>query len=485
MDTIRVDPAPRYELSPWLYMQFMEPLGVTDSSVEAAWDHPHGRWHEFVVEETRKLAPGLMRWGGILSSYYRWREAVGDRAARRPMLNLMWGGVETNQVGTAEFCEFCEAVGADKLFCVNFLSDGVERWRRTPAGEDRTGDAAEAAAWVAYCNDPDNAERRAHGRLNPYGVRLWQIGNETSYYTPGFTAEEAAAHTAAFARAMRRADPAVQLIGWGDSGWARTMAEAAGEHLDYIAFHYHVGPDAGVPLDALRYNDYRLDWDRTWEQLMGAWQGLQAVIDEKRGELAGYGLKLAMTEGHFALPGRNRCEVLSTWAAGVANARALNIQERNADILKIATLADFCGTRWMVNSLYIEHPAQRAYRMPVAHVTGLYRRHVGTAGLHAQAPAGLDVAASRTGDTVYLHVVNTSMDKSRRVEFHVGECQAGGGRAYVLRQDPRWEIMADNAGELAVREEPFEGSAFTFPPASVTAVELRLSGPEPGLPDRP
>jgi alpha-L-arabinofuranosidase len=37
--TILVDPKPLFELSPYLYMQFMEPLGATDGSVEAAWDH--------------------------------------------------------------------------------------------------------------------------------------------------------------------------------------------------------------------------------------------------------------------------------------------------------------------------------------------------------------------------------------------------------------------------------------------------------------
>jgi hypothetical protein len=34
-----LDPAPQFEISRLLYMQFMEPLGVTDSSVEAAWDY--------------------------------------------------------------------------------------------------------------------------------------------------------------------------------------------------------------------------------------------------------------------------------------------------------------------------------------------------------------------------------------------------------------------------------------------------------------
>ena len=36
---IELDPTPLFELSPYLFMQFMEPLGATDGSVEAAWDH--------------------------------------------------------------------------------------------------------------------------------------------------------------------------------------------------------------------------------------------------------------------------------------------------------------------------------------------------------------------------------------------------------------------------------------------------------------
>ena len=32
-----IDPKPLFKISPRLFMQFMERLGVTDSSVEAAW----------------------------------------------------------------------------------------------------------------------------------------------------------------------------------------------------------------------------------------------------------------------------------------------------------------------------------------------------------------------------------------------------------------------------------------------------------------
>ena len=78
--TITIDPTPLFELSPYLYMQFMEPLGAIDGSVEAAWDHLRDDWRDDVVAITRDLGPTMMRWGGIFTDFYRWREGVGPRA---------------------------------------------------------------------------------------------------------------------------------------------------------------------------------------------------------------------------------------------------------------------------------------------------------------------------------------------------------------------------------------------------------------------
>src|SRR5690606_12557490 len=107
----------------------------------------------------------------------------------------------------------------DPLICVNFESDGRRRFMQAK-GSVRSGDAREAAEWVAYCNQADHPERREHGQGRPLDVRYWQIGNETSYDRNGFDVETAAVKTVAFARAMRAVDPSIKLIGWGDSGWA-------------------------------------------------------------------------------------------------------------------------------------------------------------------------------------------------------------------------------------------------------------------------
>src|SRR2546429_6627577 len=79
-------------------MQFMEPLGATDGSVEAAWDHLLDQWREDVVEITRELGPPMMRWGGIFSDFYRWREGVGPRDTRPSMLNLLRSEEHTSEL---------------------------------------------------------------------------------------------------------------------------------------------------------------------------------------------------------------------------------------------------------------------------------------------------------------------------------------------------------------------------------------------------
>ncbi len=475
--TIVIDSTPRFRLSPDLYMQFMEPLGATDGSIEAAWDHLAGDWRADLVEVTKELAPPLIRFGGCFSSYYRWREGVGLRSHRKPMVNLLWGGVESNQVGTHEFVDFCRRVGARGFFCVNFESDGRRHWARPQPGVVRCAGPAEAAAWVDYCNTPAHARRIRNGAEEPFGLKLWQIGNETSYDPNGYDCETAARRTVAFSQAMRRKDPEIKIIAWGDSGWAPRMLEIAGEHIDYLAFHnmFNAGADSGD--SPLRFDAFRDDPARTWAQLMDAYRWPEKKILDMRAQTDGAGIPLAMTECHFSLPGRNRNEVLSTWAAGVANARILNLHERHGDVLKIATLADFCGTRWLVNAIMLPTPAGRgrAFMLPVARVMGLYRKHSGARALHVdKAPARLDVTASRRGKRIFLHVVNTSRTQSARATIRLPGVAIRSGEIHEIAAPPELEIMRHNAEALAPTTRPIPTSlTCRFAPASVSAVVLQ------------
>ncbi|MCD6364517.1 MAG: alpha-L-arabinofuranosidase [Planctomycetes bacterium] len=473
-----VDPAPLFDLSPHLYMQFMEPLGATDGSVDASWDYRTNTWRKDLVAVTRKLAPTLIRWGGCFASYYRWREGVGPRNRRRPMHNLLWKGMETNQVGTHEFVDFCRMVRADPLLVINFESDGRMHWARPAKGIDRRGTAAEAAEWVDYCNNPANKQRRRNGSTEPLRVPLWQIGNETSYDRNGFDCETAARKTVRFAKAMRRADPTIKLIGWGDSGWAPRMLEVAGEHLDYIA--YHNGYRSTLADSPLNEDDYRKDPDLTWRHLMTGADWAARKLKVMRQQTDGSGAALALTESHYSLPGRNRCNVLASWAAGVAYARIFNLYQRNGDALKIATLADFCGTRWMCNAVILPMPGHKgAYMMPVARVMSLFRRHTGRKAVNVRlCPSDLDVTAARTGKKIYLHVANTRRTRSVGASLGIDGMRIVSGKVFEIAPRAELEVWAGNAEKFAPAAKKLPAAAkWTFPPASVTAIELTAAEP--------
>ena len=347
-NTIVLDPKPLFDISPHLYMQFMEPLGATDGSVEASWDWDADDWRKDFVDVVRDLSPDVVRFGGLFSRYYHWRESVGPVSQRPSMRNYVWGGKETNRVGTHEFVDFCRRVGAAPLYCVNFLSDGEARYRVTPEG-NRSGDAREAADWVSYANDPDNRQRKANGAAEPLNIKLWQIGNETSYGMATFAKDDSIAHTIEFAKAMKERDRSIQLIGWGDrrrgSGlWAGDLLKQAGEYLDLVAIHM-MGQSPKRPDTVLKGLRYEKEPQRAWEELLELSNDVEKRVIELEEAIAvvGSSAGIAITEGHLSLSPPNSNPILREWLSAAYHARSLNIYQRHAARVKIATAADFQG----------------------------------------------------------------------------------------------------------------------------------------------
>src|SRR5438445_5691416 len=209
---------------------------------------------------------------------------------------------------------------------------------------------------------------------------------------------------------------------------------------------------------------------------MKAWQLNDAKLRSIRDNLGARNIPLALTECHFVIPGRDRGGVLASWAAGVSYARILSARRRHGDVLRIATAADFCGTRWQNNAVIIPTPKgnNRAYLQPVARVMQLYRRHIGSHAIKVVgAPDGLDVVASRRGDTTYLHVANTLRTRPVTAAIQIGGRAIGSGRVFEIAADPAVEVSYLNAADvMKAVEKPFAaGSVWEFPAASVSALE--------------
>jgi len=188
-----------------------------------------------VIRRLREARLPLLRWpGGNFVSGYRWRGGVGPTDDRPTVANPAWACLEPNLFGTDEFLAFCREVGCEPLICVN-------------AGD---GTPAEAAAWVEYCNGsaktPMGRLRAANGHPEPYGVRLWEIGNEiygrwqVGWTTPGGNLDR----YRRFAEAMRAADPTIELLGCGsdpDGEWDRRLIDGVGADLACITHHLLAG----------------------------------------------------------------------------------------------------------------------------------------------------------------------------------------------------------------------------------------------------
>ncbi|MDB5295491.1 MAG: Alpha-L-arabinofuranosidase-like protein [Phycisphaerales bacterium] len=482
---IFVDPAPQFELSPHLYMQFVEPLGATDTSVQATWDYAADDWRPDFVAATSDLAPGMLRYGGLFSRHYKWREGVGPAGKRPAVRNYYWGGTDDNRVGTHEFVDLCRRTKADAMYCVNFASDG---WPQFAAAkeENRSADAAEAADWVSYANDPDHKERRANGSADPLGIKYWQLGNETSYGAGGFTKDQSIEQTITFAKAMRARDRSIKLLGWGDVAtgrkaetWATDLARRAGEHIDYVAFHMmQQSPPKGRAsvLNSLRYQDVPRE---AWDELMGMVPRVAAklALMEQALDVAGSKHPLAITEGHLSLSPRNINPILTEWLTGAYHARVMNLYHRHGGRVKIATGADYCGNRWTVNALMIQTPGRQCYLLPAGAVMRLFRKHDGTHGVAVRAaPPTLDVSASRAGDKVFLHVANTDYASPAEATFAVAGMAVTAARVFAIApESPRQAVNESQPDALAVKEHvvpPGDVLRWRFPARSVSAVEL-------------
>ena len=486
MATLKIHPEEKHEISPYLYMQFMEPLGVCDTSVDAAWDFTEEKWYDKVVEKTKELAPTMIRFGGCFASYYHWQEAVGPQKSRIPMKNHCWGGMYYNQVGTHEVVDLCRKVGAEPLLVANMESEGQDFWQYPKNDTCRKGTEEEAAAWVDYCNNPDNALRISHGVKDPYNVKYWQIGNETSYSVRnqiGFTSDQCQDATRRFAAKMKAADPSIRLIAWGDEtrhwgkpdlkddSWCKKMSQL--EDVDLIAFHHHF--DSGLPDSPLAGINYRKDFDNTWAHFMNAHKSMEDVIAKLRRDCGSK--KLAMTECHFSFAGKNRGLSLSTWAAGVAYARCHNVIMRNSDVLEIATMADFCGNVWQSNALMIPTPIACGdpYLMPVGSVMALFGRHQGKYALNLPKMAGnLDVVGSRTGNTLFLHIANTDMHNSQQLTLDTNGRNILSGEMEYIDAPADAEIDILTGDLFATKKTTFTGNEITIPAAGVAAIRITL-----------
>jgi alpha-N-arabinofuranosidase len=152
----------------------------------------------------KQLHSGMWRLpGGNFLSDWDWHDAIGDIDKRPPMFDYAWNAMQPNDVGMDEFMALCRLIDVEPYVTVN-------------AG---LGDAHSAEEEVEYLNGSVKtyygALRARNGHPEPYHVKYWNIGNEPwGTFQIGYTdLKYFVLKNNEFAKAMRKADPTITLIG--------------------------------------------------------------------------------------------------------------------------------------------------------------------------------------------------------------------------------------------------------------------------------
>ncbi|NJP99522.1 arabinosylfuranosidase ArfA [Streptomyces zingiberis] len=235
------------EVNPRLFGSFVEHLGRCVYTGVFEPGHPaadEAGLRTDVLGLVRELGVTTLRYpGGNFVSNYRWEDGTGPREERPRRLDLAWRSTETNRFGLGEFMDFAGKAGAEPMLAVNLGTRGV----------------AEALELQEYANHPGGTElsdrRVAHGAKDPYGIRLWCLGNEMDgpWQTGHKTAEEYGRLAAETARAMRQLDPDVELVACGSSNqamptfaaWEATVLAECYDLVDHISLHAYYEETGG------------------------------------------------------------------------------------------------------------------------------------------------------------------------------------------------------------------------------------------------
>jgi alpha-L-arabinofuranosidase len=227
------------------------------------------------IKYLKEMGISIARWpGGNFVSAYDWRDGIGDADKRPARRELAWNGMESNDMGIDDFMTFCRLLGAEPYIAIN----------------SGFGDAYSAGEEVEYVNGAATtrlgAIRAANGHPEPYGVKIWGVGNEM--YGPWqwghIQITQYPEKHNLIVKAMRKADPTVKIIASGatpeetswcyvetrqfgtGSGpmpndgtplpfpigskqdWTGALLKTSADYIDYLGEHFYAYPNLYVDL---------------------------------------------------------------------------------------------------------------------------------------------------------------------------------------------------------------------------------------------
>lgn len=187
-----------------------------------------------VVEALKAINIPVLRWpGGCFADEYHWRDGIGTKAERKKIVNTHWGGVtETNHFGTHEFFELI-----DQLGCEAYINGNVG-----------SGTVQEMQEWIEYMSmageSPMATHRRENGRIEPWSVKFFGIGNESWGCGGNMRPQYYADLYRRYQTYVRQyGDDKIYKIACGpnvdDYQWMEEVMKNASDFMDGISLHHY------------------------------------------------------------------------------------------------------------------------------------------------------------------------------------------------------------------------------------------------------
>lgn len=463
-------------IEPEVYGHFSEHIGGV--FYDGLWvgkdsDIPNIRgFRKDLVEKLRAINPPVLRWpGGCFAETYDWRDGIGEN---RPVRYNWWTSCdnryEDNAVGTHEFLDLCEIIGAKPYFAANMTSVTPMHIRN----------------WMDYCLSPRGTttlakEREANGHPEPYVIPFWGVGNENwggggnmraEYYMDEFRryAEIMQNITGIPAIIENNGGKRIELFACGspqdDYSWTHGIAQAchrSGKQMRGFAMHYYCGA-AGDPITFT---------EAEWTQMLVQAQLMEDIIVRNWNIISGHGLqehlKLVIDEwgcwhpgGSGPSKGYNLFEQQSTMRDAMVTALTLNIFNRHCEKIRMANAAQ------LVNNLHCCFLAggENCITTPTYHVFDMFKGHQGAEAIDTVVTdnddfaSSLSVSASVKDGKTLLTIGNLSCTEDAVISLEsVGLPLAAKGQAVLLVND---DIHAHNTFENPDAVTPVE---FEFDPA--------------------
>ena len=475
----------------------------------------------------------VLRLGGIAAEAHDWRAGVGPIDERPQRVSAFAGMTDIDpddvlslrpgraDVGTDEFLDFCDEVGAEALITACFPC-GFQAAANWVAYTNLTSPGlayGEAQGWTASTWAGDEAApdgyfpwlREFFGHPEPWGVRYWEVGNEQwAQELPipgGLTGpdnlEQYADGALAFAEAMKAVDPSIEVGAvaaplplpiWTDyrGQWNARVLDVAGDAIDFLAPHFYLAgdfdPDEAGPEQSFR----RLAG--LGRHLALALAPVHEAIAEWAAEADGRQMKLALTEynvwfGIFSsydehgsarldstLGGaslRNVIQREGLWMANFYNLSNSTLAMVGWQRAEQASGVPLRKAPFLVQQLYAAHFAPHVH--PVSYDGPTYAV-TDWAWPQLEDEPLLDVLAASDDDgRLVLFVVNRAWDRPEGVATHIAGVGGDSATAYVvsgLAPDDRNTLAARDA--ITMTTEPVvvgpDAIDYTFHSYSVTAL---------------